>query len=65
MIQNTVQFHGLPSEDLNLHIANFLEIYDMFKANGVTDNAIRLRLFPFPLKDKAKAWLNSTTQFYS
>ena len=26
MIQNSVQFHGLPTEDPNLHIAYFLEI---------------------------------------
>ena len=44
MIQNSVQFHGLPSEDPNLHIANFLEMCDMFRANGASDNAIRLRL---------------------
>ena len=31
----------------------------MFRVNGVLDNAIRLRLFSFSLKDKAKAWLNS------
>ena len=30
-----------------------------FKQNGVSDDAIRLRLFPFTLKDKAKSWLNS------
>ena len=45
VIQNSVQFHGLPSEYPNLHIANFLEICDMFKANGASDDAIRLRLF--------------------
>uniref|UniRef100_A0A803NF69 Retrotransposon gag domain-containing protein n=1 Tax=Chenopodium quinoa TaxID=63459 RepID=A0A803NF69_CHEQI len=27
------------------------------KLNGVTDDAIRLRLFPFSLRDKAKEWL--------
>ena len=59
IIQNSVQIHGLLSEDPNLHIANFLEMCDMFRANGALDDAIRLRLFPFTLKDKAKAWLNS------
>ena len=55
MIQNSIQFHGLSIEDPNLYIANFLEICDMYKANGARDDAIRLRLFPFSLKDKAKA----------
>ena len=31
----------------------------MFKVNGVINDAIRLRLFSFSLKDKTKAWLNS------
>ena len=53
MIQQTVQFGGLSQEDPNVHIANFLEICDTFKHNGVTDDAIRLRLFPFSLRDKA------------
>ena len=59
MIQQTVQFWGLSQEDLNVHIANFLEICDTFKHNGVTDDAIRLRLFHFSLRDKAKVWLNT------
>ena len=59
MIQNSVQFHGLSSEDLNLHIAYFLDICDMFRVNGVPVDAIRLRLFIFSLKDRTREWLNS------
>src|SRR4051812_6721687 len=50
MIQNTVQFF----EDPNQHIANFLEYCDTFKMKGVSDDAIRLRLFSFSLQNKAK-----------
>ena len=35
--------------DPNAHLAIFLEIYDAIKMNGVPDDAIRLRLFPFSL----------------
>ena len=53
------QYGGMPKDDSKIHIANFLEIYETFKYNGATNNAIRLRLFPFSLWDKAKSWLNS------
>ncbi|CAL9018499.1 unnamed protein product [Prunus brigantina] len=62
MLQNSSVFYGLPNEDPNIHLAIFLEICDTSKFNGVTDDAIRLRLFPFSLKDKAKLWLLSQPQ---
>ncbi|GKU88727.1 hypothetical protein SLEP1_g2957 [Rubroshorea leprosula] len=59
MIQQTVQFSGLPNENPYAHIASFLEICDTFKANGVSNESVRLTLFPFSLHDKAKSWLQS------
>ena len=49
----------MQDEDPNVHIANFLDIYDTFKINKVLDYAIRLRLFPFSLKGRTKQWLAS------
>lgn len=58
MIQQSVKFGGLSQVNPNIYIANFLEICYTFKHNRVTNNAIRLRVFSFSLRDKAKAWLN-------
>ena len=54
-----VQLIRLRHEDPNLHILNFLEVCDLVKYNGVSDDAICLWLFPFSLKDKAKHWLTT------
>ena len=59
MIQNMVQFFGMSKEDPNDHIAEFLELCDTIKMNGVTEDALRLRLLPFTLKDKVKIWLKT------
>ena len=48
------QFGGNVIEDPNAHLVTFLEICDTIKMNGVSEDAIRLRLFPFSLRDKAK-----------
>ena len=53
MLQN-IMFHGLPSENSNIHLTNFIEVCDMIKYNGVTEEALRLRLFPLSLGDRAK-----------
>ena len=49
-----IQFHELAHKDPNAHILNCLEVCDIVKYNGVSDDAIRLRLFLFSLKEKAK-----------
>ena len=58
-VQNLIQFGGSSTKDPNMHIRDFIEICDTFKFNGVSEDAIKLRLFPFSLRDKAKSWLYS------
>nr|XP_009757215.1 PREDICTED: uncharacterized protein LOC104210106 [Nicotiana sylvestris] len=53
------QFMGLPHEDPQQHILNFLEISDTYIINGVTPDYVRLTLFPFSLMGEAKRWLKA------
>ena len=54
---NNIQFHGLPSENPNAHLTNFIKVCDTLKYNGVTEEALRLRLFPLSHSFRAKHWL--------
>ena len=50
------QFCGKAHEDASAHLQHFLEICSTFTIQGVTQDAILLRLFPFSLLGKAKQW---------
>ena len=50
------QFSGSPNENPNLHISTFLRLSGTLKAN---QEAVRLHLFPFSLRDRASAWFHS------
>jgi hypothetical protein len=61
-IINMVQqspFYGKASKDANAHLQHFLEICSTFTIQGVTQDAVRLRLFPFSLLGKVKQWFYS------
>ena len=58
MVHN-IQFHGLPSENPNAHLTTFIELRDIIKNSGVTEEALRLHLFPLSLSDRAKHRLTS------
>lgn len=53
------QFDGLPTETPNQHLKVFIQLSDTLKANGDSLEAIRLRLFLFSLRDRARSWLDS------
>ena len=59
IIQMLPSFYGLTNEDPYKHLDEFLEICSTVKIQHFSDDALRLKLFPFFLKDRAKYWLNS------
>ena len=52
-------FHVMESENPYSHMREFEEVCNSFKEETITVDLMRLKLFPFTLKDKAKFWLNS------
>ena len=53
------QFSGLPSEDVAYHLNTFNELCDMQKKKDVDNDVIKLKHFPFSLRDRAKTWFSS------
>ncbi|GJW28055.1 reverse transcriptase domain-containing protein [Tanacetum coccineum] len=67
-VQNSFQLHGLLGDDANKHLDKFLHVSQSIKVNGVTNDALRLYLFPHSLTHHATAWFdylprNSITTF--
>jgi len=51
------KFHGLAREDPYRHISEFLITYSAMVPEGIPEDQIRLRAFPFFLLGNAKDWL--------
>ena len=50
-------FHGLADEDPHKHLKELHVVCTSMKPMGVIEDQIKLRAFPFSLKDSAKDWL--------
>jgi hypothetical protein len=53
------QFAGNPNEDTASHLNTFIELCDMQKKKDVDNDIVKLKLFPFSLRDHAKTWFSS------
>jgi hypothetical protein len=49
-------FFGASSDYATAHLNNFVELCEMQKYKDVDDNIIKLKLFPFSLRGRAKDW---------
>ncbi|KAL2237448.1 UNVERIFIED_CONTAM: Retrovirus-related Pol polyprotein from transposon [Sesamum indicum] len=52
-------FRGLAGEDPHKHLKEFHVVCSGMRPQGVTEEQVKLRVFPFSLGDKAKDWLYS------
>ncbi|KAL4283519.1 hypothetical protein GQ457_16G018000 [Hibiscus cannabinus] len=59
MLNSLGQFGGTPNENARQQVKSFLEICNSFKIHGVSNDVLKLKLFPYSLRDKAKTWLNN------
>ncbi|KAL4332690.1 hypothetical protein GQ457_07G006580 [Hibiscus cannabinus] len=59
MLNTLGQFGGTPNENARQYVKSFLEICNSFKIHGVSNDVLKLKLFPYSLRDKAKTWLNN------
>ncbi|GFS36375.1 hypothetical protein Acr_00g0045610 [Actinidia rufa] len=59
MIQLLLTFYGMENESAHLYVKEFEELVATFLEPGQSEEIARLKLFPFYLKEKAKAWFNS------
>ncbi|KAK8609242.1 hypothetical protein V6N13_025548 [Hibiscus sabdariffa] len=59
MLNTLGQFGGSLADNARLHLKSLLEVCNSFKIHGVFNDVLKLKLFPYSLRDKAKACLNN------
>ena len=52
-------FYGLKNDDPYNHLNDFHVVCQSFKYGKFSYDDVKLKLFPFSLKDRARSWLNT------
>jgi len=58
-IQSLPSFLGFSTENPYDFLGEFLAICSTINLSGFTEDGLRMRLFPFSLKERAKHWFHS------
>ena len=53
------QFAGTPNVDVASYLNTFVELCDMQNKKDVDNDVVKIKLFPFSLRDSAKNWFSS------
>jgi hypothetical protein len=53
------QFSSVSTDDAAGHLSNFVDLCEMHKYKDVDGDILKLKLFPFSLRGRAKDWLLS------
>ena len=56
MLSTMGKFDGSINEDARGHIKSFLELCKSFKMPICPEDVLKLKLYPYSLKDKARTW---------
>jgi hypothetical protein len=56
------QFSGVSTDDAAAYLNNFVELCEMQKYKDVDGDIIKIKLFPFSLRGRAKDWLLSLSR---
>ncbi|KAL4368087.1 hypothetical protein GQ457_05G019910 [Hibiscus cannabinus] len=59
MLHSIGQFGGSLHEDARQHLRSLLEVCDLFRKQGVHEDFLRLKLFPYSPNNRVRVWLNS------
>lgn len=59
MLASIGHFGGGPSDDPHRHLRAFNQLCENFKCRGVSDEALKMRLFPYSLTGRAQDWFNA------
>ena len=58
-LASLASFHGLHPEDVLSYLEIFFDKYSTYQLVGISEEVMKMKFFPFTLKDRAKEWFKN------